>query len=174
MHSVLSLRSLGEISAKRARGSRQLISPHEGLCIMDAAGRIAMAQTLSEPALHAERLEASPRNRRWARWLKYLLLFVIFLWAVDFGISLLIRHTRLQKKLTARLESAFGRSVEVGRYNFSLWGGPRSKPSPSRSAKIPASATNIFCGRSRSRFGCAGRASFAATCSSAPSRRCPA
>ena len=91
---------------------------------MDAAGRIAMAQTLSEPAVHAERFEAPPRNRRWTRWVKYLLLLVIFLWAADFAISLLIRHTRLEKKLTAKLESVFGRSVEVGRYNFSLWGGP--------------------------------------------------
>ena len=49
---------------------------------------------------------------------------LIFLWLADFGVSLLIRHTRLQRRLTARLESVFGRSVEVGRYDFTLWGGP--------------------------------------------------
>ncbi|MGC1637078.1 MAG: hypothetical protein WA744_16610, partial [Candidatus Acidiferrales bacterium] len=91
---------------------------------MDSAGRVAMAQTLSEPAVHAEHLDALRPRRRWTRWPKYLLSLLILLWVVDFGISLLIRHTRLQKKLTARLESVFGRSVEVGRYNFSLWGGP--------------------------------------------------
>lgn len=91
---------------------------------MDSAGRVAMAQTLSEPAVHAEHLGALRPRRRWTRWPKYLLSLLILLWVVDFGISLLIRHTRLQKKLTARLESVFGRSVEVGRYNFSLWGGP--------------------------------------------------
>ncbi len=91
---------------------------------MDSAGRAAMSQTLSEPALQTNSVESAPRRRRWTRWPKYLLLFLIFLWIVDFGISLLIRHTRLQKRLTARLESVFGRSVEVGHYNFSLWGGP--------------------------------------------------
>ena len=91
---------------------------------MDAAGSVAMSQTLSEPTLHDEHIAEAPRSRRWARWPKYLLLFFIFLWVMDVGISFLIRHTRLQKKLTARLESVFGRSVEVGSYNFSLWGGP--------------------------------------------------
>jgi len=54
----------------------------------------------------------------------WILLLVSFFWAADTGISLLIRHSRLQRKITARLESAFGRPVEVGRYNFSLWGWP--------------------------------------------------
>lgn len=90
---------------------------------MDSAGSAAMSQTLSEPALPTNSVESAPR-RPWTRWPKYLLFFLIFLWVVDIGISLLIRHTRLQNRLTARLESVFGRSVEVGRYNFSLWGGP--------------------------------------------------
>jgi hypothetical protein len=46
------------------------------------------------------------------------------LWLADAGISLLIHHTKLQQKLTARLAAAFGRPVEVGRYNFSIWTGP--------------------------------------------------
>ncbi|MGB8839122.1 MAG: AsmA family protein, partial [Candidatus Acidiferrales bacterium] len=94
---------------------------------MDTAGRVAMAQTLSEPALRAERLTTPPRRRSWTRWPKYIFLFVIFLWVVDVGISLLIRHTPLQKRLTTRLESVFGRNVEVGSYDFSLWGGPTLK-----------------------------------------------
>jgi hypothetical protein len=91
---------------------------------MDTTGCVAMSQTLFEPALQTEPIDAVPRPRHWTRWPQYLLVLVVFLWVVDVGISLLIRHTRLQKKLTARLESVFGRSVEVGRYNFSLWGGP--------------------------------------------------
>ena len=91
---------------------------------MDATGCVAMSQTLSEPALQTEPLDAAPRRRPWTRWPRYILLLVVTLWVVDVGISLLIRHTRLQRKLTARLESVFGRSVEVGRYDFSLWGGP--------------------------------------------------
>ena len=49
---------------------------------------------------------------------------MLFFWVVDTGISLLIRHSRLQRKITARLESTFGRQIEVGRYDFSLWGWP--------------------------------------------------
>jgi hypothetical protein len=51
-------------------------------------------------------------------------LLVLLVWLADIGVSLLIRHSRLQRKITARLESAFGRPVEVGRYDFSLWGWP--------------------------------------------------
>jgi hypothetical protein len=84
-----------------------------------------MSQTLSEPVLHTPPLEAAPpRRRSWTRWLRWIFLLLVLLWLADFGVSLLIRHTRLQRKLTARLESVFGRSVEVGRYDFSLWGGP--------------------------------------------------
>ena len=64
---------------------------------MDSAGRVAMAQTLSEPAVHAEHLDALRPRRRWTRWPKYLLSLLILLWVVDFGISLLIRHTRLRE-----------------------------------------------------------------------------
>jgi hypothetical protein len=52
-----------------------------------------------------------------------VLLFVL-LWLAQIGTSLLIRHTRLQRRITARLETAFGRPVQVGSYDFSLWRGP--------------------------------------------------
>jgi hypothetical protein len=52
------------------------------------------------------------------------LICMVALWLVDVGISLLVQHTRLRQVLTSRLESAFGRPVEVGSYRFSLWGGP--------------------------------------------------
>jgi hypothetical protein len=84
-----------------------------------------MSQTLSEPVLHTPPLDsARPRRRSWTRWPRRIVLLLIILWLADFGVSLLIRHTRLQRRLTGRLESVFGRSVEVGRYDFSLWGGP--------------------------------------------------
>ena len=60
----------------------------------------------------------------WKRPIRWVLLLVILLWAADTGISLLIHHTALQKKLTARLSAAFGRPVEVGRYEVSIWSGP--------------------------------------------------
>jgi AsmA-like C-terminal region len=84
-----------------------------------------MSQTLSELELHTARLDAArPRRHGWSRWAKWLVCLLIFLWLADLGVSLLIRHTRLQRRLTARLGAVFGRSVEVGRYDFSLWGGP--------------------------------------------------
>jgi hypothetical protein len=84
-----------------------------------------MSQTLSELELHTPPLDTvRPRRRAWSRWAKSLVCLLIFLWLADLGVSLLIRHTRLQRRLTARLETVFGRSVEVGSYDFSLWGGP--------------------------------------------------
>ncbi|MGA8552794.1 MAG: AsmA-like C-terminal region-containing protein [Candidatus Acidiferrales bacterium] len=83
-----------------------------------------MPQTLFEPVAKIEAFDSTPRRRAWTRWPKSILLFVVSLWLIDIGISFLIRNTRLQRKVTARLESVFGRSVEVGRYDFSLWGGP--------------------------------------------------
>jgi hypothetical protein len=84
-----------------------------------------MSQTLSELELHTPPLDtARPRRRAWSRWAKWFVCLLIFLWLADRGVSLLIRHTRLQRRLTARLGTVFGRSVEVGSYDFSLWGGP--------------------------------------------------
>jgi hypothetical protein len=84
-----------------------------------------MSQTLSELELHTPPLDAAgPRHRAWSRAAKWFGALLIFLWLADLGVSLLIRHTRLQRRLTARLETVFGRSVEVGSYDFSLWGGP--------------------------------------------------
>src|SRR5580692_2890983 len=84
-----------------------------------------MSQTLSELELHTPPLHtARPRRRAWSRWAKWFVCLLIFLWLADRGVSLLIRHTRLQRRLTAKLETVFGRSVEVGSYDFSLWGGP--------------------------------------------------
>jgi uncharacterized protein involved in outer membrane biogenesis len=67
---------------------------------------------------------AGERRRSWRRWPKWIVLFVLCVWLVDVGISLLVQHTPLKAKLTARLGAAFGRPVEVGSYDFSLWGGP--------------------------------------------------
>ncbi|MGA9571017.1 MAG: AsmA-like C-terminal region-containing protein [Candidatus Acidiferrales bacterium] len=84
-----------------------------------------MSQTLSQLEDHTQPRDAArPRGRAWSRWVKLLVALLIFLWFADLGVSLLIRHTRLQRRLTARLEAVFGRSVEVGSYDFSLWGGP--------------------------------------------------
>jgi uncharacterized protein involved in outer membrane biogenesis len=84
-----------------------------------------VSNTLTDVALHAEPLEP-PRARSvpWKRWLKRLLFLVLLLWVADYAFSLLIQHSRLRTVLTHRLESVFGRPVEVDSYSFSLWNGP--------------------------------------------------
>jgi hypothetical protein len=86
---------------------------------------ITVASTLSHPDVHAQTIsQARPRPRGWTRWPKWILLLLVLVWLASAGISLLIRHSPLQKKITARLAAAFGRPVEVGSYNFTLLDGP--------------------------------------------------
>jgi len=84
-----------------------------------------LADAISEPVIAtqpvAARARVRPGMRRFTGW---ILLFLALIWVANHGISLLIRHTHLQRKITARLQSAFGRPVEVGSYDFSLWGWP--------------------------------------------------
>ncbi len=84
-----------------------------------------MSNTLTEPIVRVKPVErpavARPRLRRWAN---IIALFLAALWIANTTISLAIRHTSLQRRITARLGAAFGRSVEVGSYRFSLWGRP--------------------------------------------------
>jgi len=67
---------------------------------------------------------ARSRPRAWGRWPKRILLLLIFVWMGAEGISLALQYTRLHSILTARFEAVMGRPVEVGRYDFSFWGGP--------------------------------------------------
>lgn len=69
----------------------------------------------------AVRAWVRPGMRRFTGW---ILVFLALIWFANQGISLLIRHTRLQSRITARLQVAFGRPVEVASYDFSLWGWP--------------------------------------------------
>jgi hypothetical protein len=102
-----------------------MLERHETARRQPALFRFTVANTLSEMAIRAEPLEAAKAQQSaWKRWPKWVLLLVLLLWVADASISLLIRHSRLQRKITARLESAFGRPVEVRRYEFSLWGWP--------------------------------------------------
>jgi hypothetical protein len=64
------------------------------------------------------------RRPAWRRRLKILILFLVVLWVSGLAISFAIQHTVLKRRITARLESAFGRPVEVGTYALDLWGRP--------------------------------------------------
>jgi len=82
---------------------------------------------MSEPITSAASLE-SPSKKRAPSWyglLKWAAVVLACLWLADAGISLLIQHTALKRRLTARLEAAFGRPVQVGGYAFTLWTGPQ-------------------------------------------------
>lgn len=81
-----------------------------------------MADTVTIPA--AQETAAAPRDRRWLRWPLLIAAFIVLVWLAGIAVTLLIGHTRLHDRLTHRLESVFGRHVEVARYEFSLWSGP--------------------------------------------------
>ncbi len=73
----------------------------------------------------ARPVESAPaRHSAVTHWPKWLLLSAAFLLLAQTGISLLIQHTRLRTDLTASLEAAFGRPVQVGSYDFTVWRGP--------------------------------------------------
>ncbi len=83
-----------------------------------------MSDTFTETIPRDEAVEpAPPRTRASVRWIRRIVLLVVLLWIVSEGISLAIQHTGLRNLLTARLQSAFGRPVEVGSYDFSVLDG---------------------------------------------------
>ena len=57
--------------------------------------------------------------------LRRLALALAVLFAARGGAFLVLRTRRVHDALRARLERAFGRSVEVGRFDLSVWSGPR-------------------------------------------------
>ncbi len=84
-----------------------------------------MSDTITDAIARPEVIEASRSRRRpRSRWLKGIILVLAVFWIVSEGLSVTIRYTPLQKILASRLEAVFGRPVEVGSYDFSLWDGP--------------------------------------------------
>jgi AsmA-like C-terminal region len=66
-----------------------------------------------------------PEKRR-RRWLRLLLMLAVLFAAADESFTLFLeRSARLNRRLTAHFEAAFGRPVEVGRYDFSLFPMPQ-------------------------------------------------
>jgi hypothetical protein len=84
-----------------------------------------LSNTLTETIVRGKPVEpAAVARPRWRRWANIVALFLAALWIANITISLAIQHTSLQRRITARLDAAFGRPVEVGSYRFSLWGRP--------------------------------------------------
>jgi AsmA-like C-terminal region len=75
------------------------------------------------PSIEPARSAAFERFVGW-RWPRRILAVLVLLWIAAEGISLAIEHTRLRRILTAQLESAIGRTVEVSSYHFRFWDGP--------------------------------------------------
>lgn len=63
-------------------------------------------------------------RHRW-RMLRWMLVLCIFLWIVQAGLDWMVHRPNVSRRLTARLNAAFGRPVEVGQYDVTLWSGPR-------------------------------------------------
>lgn len=84
-----------------------------------------MPETYVESIPITKPAESVPlRQRALWRWPKRILLLVIVLWIAAEGLSLGIQRTRLRRILTAQIEAAIGRPVEIGSYHFSFWRGP--------------------------------------------------
>jgi uncharacterized protein involved in outer membrane biogenesis len=74
--------------------------------------------------LPLEIAEPVARAPIWWRLMKWGAAVVIAVLLIDLTASLLVQREHVRKRLDARLQAAFGRSVEVDSYAFSLWGGP--------------------------------------------------
>jgi uncharacterized protein involved in outer membrane biogenesis len=85
----------------------------------------ALSNILTETIVRVEPLKPAAFERpSWRRWARIAILFLIALWIANVALSFAIQHTSLNRRITARLDAAFGRPVEVGSYRFSLWGRP--------------------------------------------------
>jgi hypothetical protein len=104
---------------------------------------------LSDTYLHTvPRAESSEpkslRRRVLNRWVIWVLLLPLLLWMASATISLVIQHSRLRSRFTARLEAAFGRPVEVGSYDFSFWDGLALEAHSVRIAEDPRFGHEYF------------------------------
>jgi hypothetical protein len=84
-----------------------------------------MSDTYSESIPRVETLPPmQARPGVWARLLRRVLFLLVLLWITSEAVSATMQYTGLRRVLTARIEAAFGRPVDVGSYHFSLWNGP--------------------------------------------------
>jgi AsmA-like C-terminal region len=83
-----------------------------------------MSDILTETIPRQDAVEPTPPDTRAAaRWIKRVVLLLVLLWIASEAASLAVQHTGLRRVLTDRLQSAFGRPVDVRSYDFSVWDG---------------------------------------------------
>lgn len=97
-----------------------------------------------EQPAEASATEPPRKPSRWRSGTLLVLLLIMLVWAGDAAISVLVQHTRFRKRLTARLEAAFGRPVEVSSYGFSLWHGPVLEADAVRIGEDPRFGNEYF------------------------------
>ncbi len=78
------------------------------------------------------------------RWLRRAVVAAVVVLAASAGFSRLLRVGRVHRHLNARLEAAFGRPVEVGRFAFSLLDGPRLQAESVTVAEDPRFGREYF------------------------------
>lgn len=104
-----------------------------------------MSNVVAESVTSREPLQRLTRIQRIClRGAKWLFLLLFLAWVAGAGISLLINHSRLQQRFTARLEAALGRPVKVGSYGFSIWDGPELEVHPVTVAEDPRFGREYF------------------------------
>ncbi len=77
-------------------------------------------------------------------WLRRAVVLLLLLATATAGSSRLLRARRIHHYLSARLEAAFGRPVEVSRFDFSLLAGPRLVAEPITVAEDPRFGYEYF------------------------------
>ncbi|HEY6384983.1 MAG TPA: AsmA family protein [Candidatus Acidoferrum sp.] len=78
------------------------------------------------------------------KWWKLALTMMALLVAMQIGVSLLVRTHRMRTYLTAQLERAFGRPVEVGRFSVQLLPAPRLDAEQVSIGEDPAFGNEYF------------------------------
>ena len=94
-------------------------------------------------AREADAPSASPA-RLWVARAVWALLIVALLWPASAAFPLVVRHSSLQRRLTARIAATLGRAVEVDSYDFTFWGGPTLEAQSVRVAEDPRFGEEYF------------------------------
>jgi hypothetical protein len=100
-----------------------------------------MAPLLLTAAMTSARPPVPRRKRRWLRWLISLVILILVL---DAGSDWVLSRPAVRRRLSARLESAIGRPVEVEDYSLTLLGVPQLEANSVQVAEDPRFGQEYF------------------------------